>query len=52
MSARDVVTYDASARIATVTLNRQVFADVGMSDEQARALVDAVETLRRHAGDF
>ena len=37
---------------ATVTLNNQVFADVGMSDEQSQALVDSIETLRRHAGDF
>lgn len=37
---------------ATVTLNEQVFADVGMSDEQSRALVASIETLRRHSGDF
>ena len=37
---------------ATVTLNRQVFADIGMPPEQARALVGAIETLRRQAGDF
>ena len=37
---------------ATVTLNRQVFADIGISPEQARALVASIETLRRHAGDF
>ena len=37
---------------ATVTLNRRVFADIGMSPEQARALVASIETLRRHAGDF
>ena len=37
---------------ATVTLNEQVFADVGMSADQARAMVDAIETLRRRAGDF
>lgn len=37
---------------ATVTLNKEVFADVGMSDEQSAALVDAIETLRRTAGDF
>jgi len=37
---------------ATVTLNEQVFSDIGISDAQAGALVDAVETLRRHAGDF
>lgn len=37
---------------ATVTLNEQVFADIGMSPKQAGALVDSIETLRRHAGDF
>ncbi|MBN3513059.1 MarR family transcriptional regulator [Mycolicibacterium nivoides] len=37
---------------ATVTLNEQVFADVGMSDEQSQALVASIETLRRHSGDF
>ncbi len=37
---------------ATVTLNEQVFADVGMSDEQSQALVASIETLRRHLGDF
>lgn len=37
---------------ATVILNKQVFADIGMSDEQARALVASIETLRHHAGDF
>jgi DNA-binding MarR family transcriptional regulator len=37
---------------ATVTLNRQVFADIGISPEQARALVASIETLRRDAGDF
>lgn len=37
---------------ATVTLNRAVFADVGMSEDEARGLVEAIETLRRNAGDF
>ena len=37
---------------ATVTLNTEVFADIGMTDAQARALVSSVESLRRHAGDF
>lgn len=37
---------------ATATLNAQVFADIGMSGGQARALVDSIETLRHHAGDF
>lgn len=42
----------ATVEDATVTLNKEVFADVGMSDEQARALVQSIETLRHHAGDF
>jgi DNA-binding MarR family transcriptional regulator len=37
---------------ATVTLNNEVFADVGMTDEDSRALAEAIETLRRNAGDF
>ncbi len=37
---------------ATATLNTQVFGDVGITDGQARALVESIETLRRHAGDF
>ena len=37
---------------ATGTLNEQVFADVGMPAEQARALVEAIETLRHPSGDF
>ena len=37
---------------ATATLNAQVFADIGISDDQARALVESIDTLRRRAGDF
>ncbi|HEY7051357.1 MAG TPA: MarR family transcriptional regulator [Mycobacterium sp.] len=37
---------------ATVTLNKEVFADVGMSDDESRALSGSIETLRRNAGDF
>ena len=37
---------------ATATLNREVFADIGMSPQQAGALVASIETLRHHAGDF
>ncbi len=37
---------------ATVTLNRDVFANIGMSESQASALVSSIETLRHHAGDF
>jgi len=29
-----------------------VFADIGMSDQESRAMSSAIETLRRHAGDF
>ena|SRR5690625_3484996 len=37
---------------ATIRLNREVFADIGMSDQESRAMSSAIETLRRHAGDF
>jgi DNA-binding MarR family transcriptional regulator len=37
---------------ATVTLNDEVFADIGMPDAELRALADSIETLRRSAGDF
>jgi DNA-binding MarR family transcriptional regulator len=37
---------------ATVTLNKEVFADVGMPDADSRALATAIESLRRHTGDF
>lgn len=37
---------------ATVTLNAEVFADIGMSTEQSRSLAASIETLRRHAGDY
>ena len=37
---------------ATATLNEQVFADIGISQAQAWALVSSIETLRHHAGDF
>jgi DNA-binding MarR family transcriptional regulator len=37
---------------ATRTLNKEVFADIGMPDRQARRLVESIETLRRNAGDF
>ena len=36
---------------ATITLN-EVFADIGMSDDESRALADSIETLRRNSGDF
>ncbi|MCV7192314.1 MarR family winged helix-turn-helix transcriptional regulator [Mycolicibacterium brumae] len=37
---------------ATVTLNEQVFADIGVSPEQSRALVGAIDALRHSAGDY
>ena len=37
---------------ATVTLNEQVFSDIGMSERESQALVSSIETLRRNAGDF
>lgn len=37
---------------ATGTLNAKVFADIGMTAEQASQLVAAVDSLRHHAGDF
>ncbi len=37
---------------ATVTLNEQVFADIGISDRESQALVSSIETLRQNAGDF
>ena len=42
----------STVEAATVTLNDEVFADIGMSDEQSRALSASIETLRHHAGDF
>lgn len=37
---------------ATETLNKDVFADIGITEEQSRSLATAIETLRRHSGDF
>lgn len=37
---------------ATTTLNREVFADVGMSEAEITGLVDAIHSLRHAAGDF
>jgi DNA-binding MarR family transcriptional regulator len=37
---------------ATVTLNTEVFADIGMSSDESRSLATSIETLRRHVGDF
>ncbi|HYO00953.1 MAG TPA: MarR family transcriptional regulator [Mycobacterium sp.] len=37
---------------ATMTLNDEVFADIGISAPECAALAAAIETLRRQAGDF
>jgi hypothetical protein len=37
---------------ATVTLNDQVFCNIGMSGAESQALVSSIETLRHNAGDF
>lgn len=37
---------------ATVTLNDQVFGDIGMSAQESQALASSIETLRHHAGDY
>ncbi len=37
---------------ATATLNREVFADIGMSPQECRQLSACIQTLRRNAGDF
>ncbi|MGC4961777.1 MarR family transcriptional regulator [Gordonia sp. DT218] len=37
---------------ATATLNKQVFGEVGMSDDEMAAMVTAIQSLRRDAGDF
>jgi DNA-binding MarR family transcriptional regulator len=37
---------------ATVTLNEQVFSDIGISESESQALVSSIETLRRNTGDF
>lgn len=42
----------ATVEDATVTLNEQVFADIGIPPAQSRALASSIETLRQHAGDF
>jgi DNA-binding MarR family transcriptional regulator len=42
----------STAEDATVTLNKEVFADIGMSESDSRTLASAIESLRRHAGDF
>lgn len=42
----------ATVEDATLTLNEQVFADIGMDAGESEALVSAIETLRRNAGDF
>ena len=36
----------------TKTLNEKVFADVGMTDDEMAGLVGAIQSLRKHNGDF
>lgn len=42
----------STAEDATVTLNSEVFADIGITDDESRTLAAAIETMRRNAGDF
>jgi DNA-binding MarR family transcriptional regulator len=42
----------ATVEDATATLNKEVFADIGMSGPQSRALAASIEALRRNNGDF
>ncbi|HEX7321325.1 MAG TPA: MarR family transcriptional regulator [Mycobacterium sp.] len=42
----------STVEAATETLNERVFADIGMSARESRALSAAIQTLRHHAGDF
>lgn len=37
---------------ATVTLNNEVFADIGITEDASRTLTAVIEALRQHAGDF
>lgn len=37
---------------ATETLNSEVFGNVGMSDDEMTGLVGAIQSLRKHNGDF
>ena len=37
---------------ATTVLNRDVFADIGISENEAGALAEIIESLRRSAGAF
>lgn len=37
---------------ATITLNEQVFADIGIDADESESLASSIETLRRNAGDF
>ncbi|BDX34110.1 transcriptional regulator [Mycobacterium antarcticum] len=42
----------STVEAATVTLNAEVFADLGISAAESTALAASIETLRRRAGDF
>ncbi|MEH3155230.1 MAG: MarR family transcriptional regulator [Gordonia paraffinivorans] len=37
---------------ATTVLNREVFADIGVDEDDAGRLAEIIESLRRSAGDF
>ncbi len=42
----------STVEAATITLNDEVFSDLGISREESAALSSAIEKLRRSAGDF
>ena len=42
----------STVKDATITLNNEVFSDLGMSAEESGALVASIGALRRSAGDF
>ena len=52
VSSTNQFVFKQKAEDATATLNDQVFADIGISQEHAAALVAAIDTLRHRAGDF
>lgn len=42
----------STVEAATLTLNDEVFADIGMSAREAQALSSSIQSLRHNAGDF
>ena len=50
--ARDLGIGRSTVEEATTVLNRDVFADIGISENEAGALAEIIESLRRSAGDF